>query len=328
MWSYQYGRTNRLEKGSRPCKRLFLSPLDIRINTSFRLVEKSSNYMKNMRIGGVPEHFNWPWQQAIMEALFGDLGVEVKWRDYPGGSGAMSQALEAQELDLALLLTEGAVTAIANGARHRIVSWYTRSPLVWGIHVPAVSSFASVEDIESARYAISRYGSGSHLMCYAHAQTRGWDTNALAFELVGNLDGAVAAFANGAADVFFWEKYMTKPLVEAGVFRRVGEFIAPWPAFVLCAARSALADLALIMAMLETVLSCASRVAGSAQSPAAIAASYSLSKSDVRTWLGTTQWAAKPGIDHAPLTRALEVLESVGLVPAGRSVADLVAHEV
>ena len=49
-------------------------------------------------------------------------------------------------------------------------------------------------------------------------------------------------FASGNADVFFWEKFMTKPLVDAGRFRRVGEFVAPWPAFVVCASNSALAS--------------------------------------------------------------------------------------
>ena len=74
-------------------------------------------------------------------------------------------------------------------------------------------------------------------MAFVHARSQGWPVEQLAFVTVGNLAGAVEAFAAGAADVFFWEKFMTKPLVDAGKFRRVGEFTAPWPAFVVCAAR-------------------------------------------------------------------------------------------
>ena len=131
----------------------------------------------------------------------------------------MAKALREGELDAALLLTEGAVAAIADGAAFKITSLFTDSPLVWGIHVPAASRFRSVAELRGARYAISRQGSGSHLMAFVHARAQGWPVEQLAFVSVGNLAGAVDAFAAGTADVFFWEKFMTKPLVDAGQFR-------------------------------------------------------------------------------------------------------------
>src|SRR5688572_30158925 len=198
--------------------------------------------MIQLRIGGVPEHFNLPWHLAREAGRFEHLGIEVAWRDYPGGSGAMAKALREGELDAALLLTEGAVAAVADGVPLAIVSRYTDSPLIWGIHVPAASRFLEVDELEGARYAISRTGSGSHLMAAVHARVQGWPVAGLALVTVGNLEGAVAAFAAGHADVFFWEKFMTKPLVDAGKFRRVGEFTAPWPAFVVCAARSVVGE--------------------------------------------------------------------------------------
>ena len=148
----------------------------------------------------------------------------------------MAKALREGELDAALLLTEGAVAAIAAGVPLKIASLYTDSPLVWGIHVPAASRFRGVAELRGSRYAISRHGSGSHLMAFVHARSLGWPVEQLSFVTVGNLAGAVEAFAAGAADVFFWEKFMTKPLVDAGKFRRLGEFTAPWPAFVVCVA--------------------------------------------------------------------------------------------
>jgi hypothetical protein len=99
-----------------------------------------------------------------------------------------------------------------------IVSRFTDSPLVWGIHVPAASRFRTVAELDGARYAISRTGSGSHLMAFVHARAQGWPVERLTLVMVGNLDGAVAAFAAGRADVFFWEKLMTKPLVDSGRF--------------------------------------------------------------------------------------------------------------
>ena len=178
--------------------------------------------MIKLRIGGVPEHFNLPWHLALEAQRFESLDIELAWRDYPGGSGAMAKALRDGELDAALLLTEGAVAAIADGAAFKIVSLYTDSPLVWGIHVPAASRFRAEAELRGARYAISRMGSGSHLMAFVHARAKGWPVEQLAFVTVGNLAGAVDAFAAGTADVFFWEKFMTKPLVDAEQFRRVG----------------------------------------------------------------------------------------------------------
>ena len=51
--------------------------------------------MIKLRIGGVPEHFNLPWHLALEARRFEALGIEVTWRDYPGGSGAMAKALRA-----------------------------------------------------------------------------------------------------------------------------------------------------------------------------------------------------------------------------------------
>ena len=44
---------------------------------------------------------------------------------------------------------------------------YVDSPLHWGVHVVAGSSFDSFESLRGARFGISRYGSGSNLMAYA-----------------------------------------------------------------------------------------------------------------------------------------------------------------
>src|SRR5690606_8273232 len=122
-------------------------------------------------VGGVPEHFNWPFHVLAERGL--PAGIDFEWRDFPGGSGAMASALNAGELDVALMLTEGAVAAIAKAGRFRVVSLYTQSPLVWGIHVPAASSLHTVAELRGRRYAISRRGSGSHLMAAVHARAQG-----------------------------------------------------------------------------------------------------------------------------------------------------------
>jgi ABC-type nitrate/sulfonate/bicarbonate transport system substrate-binding protein len=263
---------------------------------------------------------------AVQARRFEPLGVEVEWRDYPGGSGAMSQALRSGELDAALLLTEGAVAAVSDGVPLEIVSLYTDSPLLWGIHVPAASRFHAVAQLERARYAISRTGSGSHLMAVVHARAQGWSVKDLSLVTVGNLDGAVTAFETGRADVFFWEKFMTKPLVDAGKFRRVGEFAAPWPAFVVCAARAIDgAQRAALARALRAVLDEACALRARADAAQLIAGRYGLEAADAADWLKTTRFSARIGIAPSDVAPACMALGALGVLPQVRDAADCVA---
>jgi ABC-type nitrate/sulfonate/bicarbonate transport system substrate-binding protein len=275
-----------------------------------------------MKIGGVPEHFNLPWLRLVESRALDDLGV--LWRDVPEGSGAMAAALRAGELDAAMLLTEGAVAGAAAGG-FKIVSLYTVSPLIWGIHVPADSDLRTVDDVRGRRYAISRRGSGSHLMSFVHAREHRWATDELEFVVVGTLQGAIDAFASGSADVFFWEKFMTKPLVDSGQFRRVGEFVAPWPAFVVCASDDALAKHKPIGAALGRALDAAAELAASPESAAAIADRYGLLPDDVREWLAATRWAGRPGIGIEQIAPAVEQLAALGLIGTDVAPQNLVA---
>ena len=283
--------------------------------------------MIKIRVGGVPEHFNLPWHLALEALRFESLDIELTWRDYPGGSGAMAKALREGELDAALLLTEGAVAAIADGAAFKIVSLYTDSPLVWGIHVPAASRFRSEADLRGARYAISRFGSGSHLMAFVHARAKGWPVEQLAFVPVGNLAGAVDAFAGGTADVFFWEKFMTKPLVDAEQFRRVAEFTAPWPAFVVCVADAVAGEpRAAIMRAVALVLAEAQALRTAPDAAAVIAQRYGLAAADVAEWLTVTRWSSRVGVTTDDLGPACAALGSLGVLPRALTAADCIAR--
>jgi sulfonate transport system substrate-binding protein len=285
-----------------------------------------SNIMIKLRIGGVPEHFNLPWHLASEAGRFEPLGIEIVWRDYPGGSGAMAKALRDRELDAALLLTEGAVAAVSDGVPLEIVSLYTDSPLVWGIHVPAASRFRTVDELAGARYAISRTGSGSHLMAVVHARAQGWPVEGMRLVGVDNLDGAVAAFAAGRADVFFWEKLMTKPLVDAGKFRRVGEFTAPWPAFVVCAARALDGDRRTGLGRaVALVLEEARALRAQPDAAQLIAGRYGLRAADVAEWLETVRWSSRVGVAANDVGQACMALGSLGVLPRVVDAAECIA---
>jgi len=189
--------------------------------------------MKTIKIAGVPEHFNLPWHLCLENGEFEEAGIDLQWTDVPEGTGKMCQMLRDGVTDIAVILTEGIVKDINAGNSSKIVQVYVESPLIWGIHVDAKSNYTSISDLENTKVAISRLGSGSHLMAFVNAQNQGWKTNDLQFEIVNTIDGAVEALSTGKANYFMWEKFMTKPLVDNGTFRRIAECPTPWPCFVI-----------------------------------------------------------------------------------------------
>ena len=178
--------------------------------------------MLRVNIGGVPEHFNYPWYLALRSGAFKDQNINLRWKDCYGGTGEMCKALRSGTIDLAVILTEGIVKDITEGNPSKIVQTYVKSPLIWGIHVSSKSPYESVNDLKGTKAAISRYGSGSHLMAYVNAEKHLWDLDMdLKFQLVNDLNGGVKALGDKSADYFLWESFTTKPFVDQGIFRKI-----------------------------------------------------------------------------------------------------------
>lgn len=246
----------------------------------------------------------------------GGAGLRLAWHDFPGGTGAMVEALQAGVLDLAVLLTEGAVAGIANGARYEVVSNYVESPLIWGIHVPPGAAFTDVAELGAARFAISRRGSGSHLMVLALANEQGWQVGDEQFIAVGSLDGAIDAFAAGTADVFLWERFMTQPVVDRGDFRRLGEFVAPWSAFVTCANPDVIRMRTELEMLLSAVGARAQRFANDPATPDRVAARFGLRADEARAWLARTRWANGISSARDDMAAATAMLVQAGVITA------------
>ena len=189
--------------------------------------------MTDLKVGGVPEHFNYPWYLTLKNKEYTQENINLRWQDFPGGTGEMCKALRSGEIDIAIVLTEGIIKDIEEGNPSKIVQTFVKSPLIWGIHVGAKSKFKDIKDLEHAVIAISRFGSGSHLMAIVNAFNQGWNVTTLKFKVVDNLQGGIDALTTGAADYFMWERFTTKPLVDNGTFRRVGNCPTPWPCFVI-----------------------------------------------------------------------------------------------
>jgi len=271
--------------------------------------------MVRLRIGGVPEHYNLPWHMARKSGALQAQGIKPEWTDFYEGTGGMVQAIKNDELDVAILLTEGAISGISRSANFKIVSFYTDSPIIWGIHVPSDSDITDVNEIYHHRYAISRYGSGSHLMPYVHARQKNWPVHKLQFRVINNLDGARMAFREDKADVFFWEKFTTKPYVDNGEFRRIGECPTPWSCFVVVASHQTLtlhADK--VKSLLEETFKQAQLLFNDPNRIDIISKQYDLKAEDVKEWLTYTKWSQHIDLKKSVLTETTATLKELGLV--------------
>jgi ABC-type nitrate/sulfonate/bicarbonate transport system substrate-binding protein len=251
--------------------------------------------MKTIKIAGVPEHFNLPWHLSIEEGDFNANNIDLQWRDVPEGTGKMCQMLRDGEIDIAVILTEGIVKDIVAGNPSKIVQVYVQSPLIWGIHVAAKSKYKTLSDLENTKVAISRLGSGSQLMAYVNANNQGWKTDNLQFEIVNTIDGAVEALSNGSADYFMWERFMTKPLVDKGIFRRIGDCPTPWPCFVIAVRDEILEKYPeTIKNILSSINKTTKNFKDIPNIDKILAGNYNQKTEDIQEWLALTEWSEKP----------------------------------
>ncbi|MBC5841842.1 ABC transporter substrate-binding protein [Flavobacterium sp. F-380] len=251
--------------------------------------------MKTIKIAGVPEHFNLPWHLALENKDFEAQNIDLQWTDVPEGTGKMCQMLRNGEADIAVILTEGIVKDIVAGNPSKIVQVYVESPLIWGIHVAANSNYNTLSDLENTKCAISRLGSGSQLMAYVNAGNQGWNTDNLKFEIINTIEGAVEALTAGTADYFMWERFMTKPLVDKGIFRRIADCPTPWPCFVIAVRDETLDQYPeVITIILETINKQTKSFKNIRNIDETLAKKYNQKITDIQEWLELTTWSENP----------------------------------
>lgn len=270
--------------------------------------------MKSVRIIGVPEHFNLPWHLCIENGEFDEVGIDLQWTDIPEGTGKMCQMLRNNEADIAVILTEGIIKDIVSGNDSSIVQIYVQSPLIWGIHVDANSKFNKLTDLENTTSAISRIGSGSHLMSFINAKQQNWDTSTLKFEIVNTIDGAVEALNQGKADYFMWERFMTKPLVDNGTFRRIADCPTPWPCFVIAVRNEFLNNNnSTIELILEIINNTTIEFKSIPSIDRTLASRYNQKLEDIQEWLKLTRWSQKK-LDNATFDKVQNQLFELNLI--------------
>lgn len=268
-----------------------------------------------IRVGGVPEHFNLPWHLGIENKIFENQGIEIEWTTFKGGTGQMTEALRNNSVDVCVVLTEGIVADIINGNPSKLISKYLNTPLIWGIFTGAKNPINYYGEIYDKTYAISRYGSGSHLMPIVDALFKNKQIKAEQFKVIKNLDGALEALSKNESDVFYWEKYTTKPFVDQGIFKCLGEFVTPWPCFMLAATNQVIEEHSeSLKTMLKTLYFITKQFMTSIDGIEQVSNRYHQQLEDVRNWFHSTEWSTNDEISPKMLENVIYTLQKGNVI--------------
>ncbi len=283
------------------------------------------NQGRLFRVGGVPEHFNLPWHLAIENNVLAGENLRLQFINFTGGTGQILKALGDREIEIALVLTESCFAYQLYNPNVRMVKVYVETPLIWGIHVAAKSRLMKVDEIRGCRFAVSRFGSGSHLMALVDHQMRNWPIEMIRLVEVGGLEAARKSLAKGESDVFLWERYTTSQLVQSNEFRRLDDRKAPWPAFVAAVhvdtIDSSGSALKVILARIQQLANqwlqaphdAASHVAASHVAADLIASRYQLELAQVKQWLQQTEWSRDFEIPWGGLEAVWNIFQQIGM---------------
>ncbi|KAL4801623.1 hypothetical protein BDV18DRAFT_154872 [Aspergillus unguis] len=215
---------------------------------------------QTIRIGYVPEHYLAPLHLALRHPNAQSLPYKISLIPFPSGTGHMITSLRANEIDVAIGLTEGWVAGLAGKQApaapeergYNVVGHWVDTPLRWAIVTGRKrDELNGVKDLEGGRVGISRLGSGSHIMSFVLAQQQGWKSSSLSPVVTGPF-GALRDGVTGnnleagkpSSEFFMWEHFTTKPWFHATSskpdpeLKKIGEIFTPWPSWLIVASSS------------------------------------------------------------------------------------------
>jgi len=270
---------------------------------------------KKIRIGGVPEHYNTPIHLAIESGAIENEGIDIEWKTFEGGTGEMREALINDEIDICAILTEGIVSGILSGVPAKIISGYVKSPLIWGIHSGIDNPIKDHKEIYDKQYAISRIGSGSHLMAIVDALNNDKEIDPTQFHIINNLKGALQSLNDLETDVFYWEKYTTKPYVESGEIKRIGEYVTPWPCFVLAAHTNIINTRPKdISRVLRQIQKSSAQFMENEEAVDIVSKRFNIKKEDAAKWYHATEWATDGWVSNKMLKNVVYTLKEANII--------------
>ena len=133
--------------------------------------------------------------------------------------------------------------------------------------------------------------------------------------VVGDLEGARKSLANRESDLFLWERFMTKPLVDAGELKLLDTFPTPWPSFMLVAKEAFMHKHKLILLDISAILDkTLAELNKNKLLIHLISNMYKLQEEDTKQWLKTTKWSTNFNIDGTSIKQVTESLFSLNMI--------------
>ena len=279
-----------------------------------------------LRVGYVPEHFSTPIFFAQKH-----FGLDITAVPFPSGTGHMTIALRAGEIDVGIGLTEGWVAGLgkekAGEGGYKIVGTYVETPLCWAISTGRTRpEITGVDSLRGAKIGVSRIGSGSFVMGFVLADQQGWLStevetppykDTVVLNTFANLRSAVN---DGTADFFMWEHFTSKKYYDNGAIRRVGEIYTPWSSWKIAASTAALARTAALddlFAKLDQGIAYFN--AHHDEAVAYISTALDYSEADARAWLATVRFPEHTrGVSAATIDTCIGILQKAGVLADGQ----------
>lgn len=267
----------------------------------------------NIRAGGVNEHFNLPWIK-LSEKNSSEKKYEFHWKNFAGGTGVLTSALHENEIDWAVLLTEGLILDIIKNNKLKLVCFHVKNPLRWGIHVRK-SEFTNEINYSGKKFAVSRLGSGSHTMAKFLLNENGimYDENKMIE--AGSLEGGLQSLKKSESDVFLWEKFTTEPFLEESGLKCIGEVKTPWPPFSVAVRRDFYKNNhTVISEILSEVKILAKNILDDSNTVNEIHERWNITIENANRWLAEIIWDDVEITDEKTLFPVLRNMKKAGLI--------------
>lgn len=304
-------------------------------NTIPRAFSTHAAAMAPLRIGFVPEHFSTPLEFAKKH-----YGLDSQLLPFPSGTGHMVTALQNNEIDVGVGLTEGWIAALGKAqaakkdAGFRLVGTYVETPLCWAISSGTQrDDINGIEDLQGKKVGVSRIGSGSYVMSFVLADQRGWlqkETSPFPVEVLNTFSNLRDAVNSKTADFFMWEHFTSKRYYDNGAIKRVGEIYTPWSSWKIVAANALLnpdnwshgakASAAPLKPQLDDALEKINKgvkhfEANQEEAVRYISSKLDYSEEDAREWLKTVRFAGDVrGVDQVVVDKTVSILQKAGVL--------------
>ena len=290
------------------------------------------------------EHFCTPLEFAKRH-----YGLDVDLIPFPSGTGHMVTAIQAGEIDLAVGLTEGWISALGKAqaakqdAGFKIVGTYVETPLCWAISTGAKrDELKGVQDLKGKKAGVSRIGSGSYVMSFVLADQQSWlntssDSPPFPVEILNTFKNLRDAVNSGAADFFMWEHFTSKRYYDNGEIKRIGEIYTPWSSWKIVAANHLLTSKSgskpSLAPELEDMLDKVNKGVKHFEENTEEAVKFIITKldyseEDAREWLKTVKFSQQvKGVDKAVVEKTVGILQKAGVLGKDVNQADMIALE-